>query len=86
MSDLKLVPEPSKYQKALENMEIDANLAFHIRVFYNRHLANFILLNEEHDFLSEYEAQLLMFLGDTLNKGIIEDIEEYEAGLLNTRV
>ena len=92
MSDLKLLskpseaPETSKYQKALENMKIDANLSYHIHAFYNRHLTNFILLNEEHDFLSEYEAQLLMYLGDTLNQGILEDISEYEVGLSNSRV
>ena len=85
MSDLKLLSKPSKYEQALQNLEEEVNLAFHIRSFYQRHLPNFIELNEEHDFLSEYEAQVLMFLHRLLQDGIMEDVSESEVGLSSTR-
>ena len=85
MKNLKLVSDPSKYEIALQKMDEEINLSFMIRIFYNRHLIDFIDLNDEHDFLSEDEAKVLILLARLLQDGIIEDISESEAGLSGTR-
>ena len=78
MSDLKLVPDKTKLELALERQEIepdyDSAIPFKIRMFYNKHLMDFIELNEDHDFLNDDETKVLKLLAQLLNDGIMEDV------------
>ena len=81
MKDIKLVPslpDKTKFELALERLEeekeYDESLQFKIRIFYNKHLMDFIELNEDHDFLSDYEKFILKLLADYLLEGIMEDV------------
>lgn len=87
MSKLKLVPDRTKLELALERQEFEPNsdelIPFKIRMFYNKYLMDFIELNKDHDFLSKYEADVLKYLAELLHEGIMEDVSSLEEGLWN---